>query len=1607
MEIINNNTTELNSGLYKDNSPVAQPKGSYSFALNAINETNEGDKSFRSNEESNEICVSLKPGYIPLGKCYLGNNEVALLSVSQDNNVSEIGILKNNCTYEVHVNDETSLPEDKLNFKYTHQIDVTYRIRRGCDRTIYFTDDLNKPRYYNFDKPKDFKANGKFVATKFELSKSYQDIPKFNKIEVLDSGGKLEPGSYNISIQYLDYGQNPSEWTTTSDTIHIYNSGVQENFLDIQGSINSEAQYLAFPATTKAIKVVLENLDPNYPYYRLALISANVGSGRVNKVEYTEVIPATKKDFIFTGDNALNRGSLEEISFFNEIIYKAKNIEQVDNRLILSNTQGKQVDFCNLQKYVSRIKTDCVLKEVILNDQNSLLNEKNPIVNINGTGYMPGEIYSFGFVYIFKDGTLSPVYHIPGKNPNLSNDTVFDQTVVDGNPTVFPMSIDNSISSVYTDNQSCNAGFGYFGLDSEGEPLVGKSIRHHRFPLRTDIGVPVVSEVSGTEQVTLYYKLSLTIKGTLKTPITCEEGDTNCTPTTVPFLSVKVSYKINGEDFSFVASIDPAFYADNTGSYNLQFEQNSQYHLSDDFTDIVIEETSPTGTLEDAGTQWSNYFSSAYVEDESYKTTITSVDSKVKDKLYKTKILGVKFSGIEIPNLEDTNGEEIIGYYIVRNERTESQKTILDSAVITPCLVNEKYIGNGLLQPETNANNLSKNIYGLIHPEHKFNGKEYTEYDELIHQGNFNVTQRNKSKIMYNDVLDGSSFGEGQKEGNDDGKPADKQPRTRGYDGWSLTSINRDNILSFTPAKLFTITKAKVKKAFYLNALGDRDLDDNTKSVWNIAADNKVGMLQFNEDNLPKGNLPYVLMKRNNVDAYSTFRTLPYYKEHQNYFDITQDTCQIFHGDVHVSPMRYVNTIFWDNRVARRAAKGSRIFGTNVPGGVGKWIAAYALVALGVALIATGVGAGAGALVIGAGITVIGGAALLVSSGVQAVAVEKAYVDAYNKGLRKTSLDSFVDDLYSARNNATFGVEGNGDRGQDGPTDDTIEWVADCLTDLWFESSVNIQLRNKMTSDASTFLDAPGKIETGNNIPVGTWEYFGINWTEGNQARYPISKLDFHIAKKLLTNDSNRNDGKFYIGVPLGEYYNVNPDYLRFNKEKVFFHLSLEYDCCSKCKEDFPNRWHWSEQSFQEELTDNYRVFLPNNYKDLDGETGEIVNTFKLNNDLFMHTEEALWQIPRNYQERVTDQIISFIGTGSYGEIPAQKIVDDDTGNSAGTYHKWSAIKTPEGIFFVSENQRKIYLFNGRQLNPISNMGLTNWFQNNTTLLLDKSYYDSTGKKYKFRDNPSNPFGSGFISTYDTTKQRVIFTKKDLLFKQEILNNTDFELCTNNGQVTIFNNFQETIANELEDGWNYIGIEDCKMKFSKEVITQKTESTPYDCGCIELVSVEEINFSVCVKLISITSEDSSGEIFYRYIDCKTEEIVNDSFVDTTGVLNICIKIGSLLIINGESVSIVFGNCTVGVQGAISSQFAIGQSPDNLPQDPCAFNLDSYVFIFQTIASDFPQVNDIVCLSNNINNTFNGQGHWYKIKKTDYIGSTFVKINEVGVITQNSYVICST
>jgi hypothetical protein len=1392
--------------LITDTSYVNQPQGTVSFALNATNETDEGDRGTRTTEESNTPCYILPVNFIPVADVYIGDNEKLLFLVSAQGN-TKFAIIDTECQLTV-IFDDTSQVK-KMGLSVDHQFVPTYRLIKGCEKIVYWTDNNKKPRTFNISKPNLFKTLGLWDIDKFNLFREYNKIPNFSSVKVINSGGQIEPGSINIAVRYLDAGLNPTEWVTTSKVVQIYNDLSTEGYENINGSINSDINYIDFPTTSKSIYVELETLDKTFPFYQLGFAEAISGNGSITHVRYSEFIPTSKNYFIYTGQNFVDTGVEAEILFITDLITRAKSIEQLENRLELAGTKGSKINFCMLQKYASSIKADMITKRVILNNVNAEGNPKSPTHQFDGLGYMPGEIYSFGIVWVFTGGILSPTYHIPGKNPNIFEGTIYSPQASAGSPIVFPMkSAGNStINSTYIDANSCEVDSKYWGLDSEGETLLGKPIRHHRFPLRTEVDKPLVESSYNAEQIFNYYNLKISIVGTLKTPVFCEVDDRDCIPQkAVPF-QIRVSYKVEGLDYFFVVNIEPNLYSTDTPSYELTLQDFSQYHSSDAFTNIVIEETNLQDVYQPAYSQSNIYFIG---DPPVYSTETTIFNSTLQGKLYQSDMFGIKFSGITKPSLEDTNGEEVIGYYIVRNERTDFEKTILDSAVLTPSLVNSKYISHGLLNPEIENDKISKNVFGLIYPDNKFLNKEHTAFDEIIQQGTFTVRETKKGKINYNDVAEGSSFNsKTQKEGNDDGHGADGSPRSRGLDGWSLDIISRDNILDFEAKNDFTIPKESVKEHFYLDGLGSREINENVNVVYNISTDNKIGILQMETDDLVTDKLPYVVLKRSLIDNYSNFRLLPYYKDNENLLTFETEECSIFGGDSYIAPMRYVNTMFWDNRVAKRKGKSNAL---NI------FLGALAIIGGVVLSVVTfGVGAVAGALIVSAGVAVIGGGVLILNAGLKAENVQRAYLEEYDKGLRQTALDNWVKSFYQYQSNIPFNFTGNGGTGNDGPADDTIQWIGDCLTDLWFETSININLRNKMVSNETpTFLTAPGKIESGNNNRINTWEFRGYNYTYSNSIRYPISKLERHLASKLLAFDAEKNDNKFYLGAALGEYYHINPDYLRYNKQKIYYHLALEYDCCSDCQEDFPHRISWSEQSFQEELTDNYKLFLPNNYKDMEGETGKITDLFRFKDKLYFHTEDAFWVIPNSIQERTTQEgVLTFLGSGDFLSMPAKKIVDDQN-SSAGNVHTVARLKTKYGVLFPCHKEKKWYLFDGQQLEPISDAGNSAWFKENMRFLMAEQFYTDNNKIYPYFDNPTNPIGIGYLTTYDSKKERLIVTKKDF----KILDNLgiNYELCNEGAETIIFNSVTTTIANKVAQGFTFLGIENCKLKFQKQEI---------------------------------------------------------------------------------------------------------------------------------------------------------------------------------------------
>lgn len=1356
-EIQNNELTQFSKGLHKDNSFLDQPKGTYSFCLNGVNETELGDSGFISNEESNAICGVITPGFIPLGKVYLGYNRICILSVSEDNSVSEIGIFKPDiCEYEVHVNDSTSPQKEKLNFNKEYQIQATYRLRRGCEDTIYFTDGFNPPRYFNFGKPEQFQSEGVWMSSKFSLYKSIKLLPKIRNIEVLDSYGALIPGSYTILVQHLDEDFNGTEFYEIVSNINIYNDALNKNFSDIDGSgnIGQDGNPYKSGVTNKAIRVDLKDIDENFTYIRYAFVERTSGNGLVTSVKYSEPLSVLSPLFIYTGKNASVTGTIEEVELFNinSGIKTAKHVEQIDNMLILANVGGEDLKFCKLQRYASKIQTDCFIKDVILTSIKEKHNPKNPLVYHNGIGYQPGEIYSLGINYIFDDYSISPTMHIPGKSLVVSNSHVFSPA-----SGVYPMSnIKNTnISEKYLDeNTSCD-GLSYWGIDSEGDTLKNTNVRHHRFPTRDDINVDFVTRTQLNGSTPEYKNIQVLINGNLKKTIKCDPEDVDCVPYTAVDFKLTVKYKRNGLDESFFSIINPDssppsliesnlfISTDVITDIKLYYEDNStaEYEIPLNATMESIEQ--PNGAI--------------------YRVFIGTTKEDGSVNIYKVPIFGLKFSNIELPTEEEI-GRKVIGYQIVRQERKDVDRTILDSAIITPMMKNSKNVSTAMLAPQFQIDsngtestsecesgndgicyNISKRNINLITPLHKFTDKTFDGFTTIEEVGKYGIESISRSVYGYQNIFEGTSAS------------GEETKYTKDDDGFTLRHATRFTGVQYQQSGVNKFyTDNQDVRMYNLEGINYSDNENGEEVLYNLSADNKALILSSTKDGVDlrtyrpgKREFPYVYIKKDHLAFYQNFRNNPYYLASTEVFNTP--TCQVFGGDTYIVPMRYSNHIFGNAVAAIRRKKQS----------IWAIIGSVFVALVGIAL---AVFSGTSSLLLAGGIiTALGGVATGAATILETAKFNELYGEKWEKNLDRTVFDYFYSSVFIKEYPEKTWEDYLYWR------DDTFRWFGDILGDLWFETSINVSLRVPPTNMENNYLKPLKPYMTDRQDKVNAY-WHGVKFegaSVGSADNYHYyddiaigaeSSDEMYFIKKICNPDSTNASGFKYTGMSIPQIYLVNPDHAIFTSIKKYYTIPLSYDCCSDCVEKYPHRIHYSQQSFQEEKTDNYRIFLPNNYRDIEGETGEITNIFRFYNNLFTHTNEALWKMGRKFQERITDNIVSFIGTGSYFEIPPDKVVDDDTGNSAGTQHKWSGIKTPAGYFFVSANQKKIYQFDGSKLVSISNIGISNWFKNNMKILSDGN-----------PDNPSNPEGTGYISTYDSRKERIIFTKLD---KEEDVNNS-------------------------------------------------------------------------------------------------------------------------------------------------------------------------------------------------------------------------------------------
>lgn len=417
----------------------------------------------------------------------------------------------------------TIVADQRLNFNRDYPINALFRIRNGCERIIYFTDNYNPYRVINITDTSEWVTGVSLVdPKKIIFTRPFVpptiNVPDFAQV-IQDGGGNLEYGSYALYFRYLDDDLNPTfMWLPVSHYISIAN-GSQSNYSNslLNGAANEESSPYYADRSSAAIKVKFTDLDTSFKYYQLAVLKRTDESGAVSGVDILNPKPITSDTdtTVYTGYDSqiYNQGSVDELLVPTKAVHKVKAHEIGERKLFLSNLTAPERDYSKYQAYASSIKVTYTATKI---DERQA---KRGSVQLYGETLCPDEIYALGIVYVHADGTESPVFHIPGRpadinmtghtNPYITSHTNWDTDNIVGDDNVFDdaktarwqvystATIETATSNTnthkgylgyyqttttYADLEDCD-GNNYWGEDYYGNTITSSDyVRHHRMP---------------------------------------------------------------------------------------------------------------------------------------------------------------------------------------------------------------------------------------------------------------------------------------------------------------------------------------------------------------------------------------------------------------------------------------------------------------------------------------------------------------------------------------------------------------------------------------------------------------------------------------------------------------------------------------------------------------------------------------------------------------------------------------------------------------------------------------------------------------------------------------------------------------------------------------------------------------------------------------------------------------------------------------------------------------------------------------------------------------------------------------------------------------------
>lgn len=175
--------------------------------------------------------------------------------------------------------------------------------------------------------------------------------------------------------------------------------------------------------------------------------------------------------------------------------------------------------------------------------------------------------------------------------------------------------------------------------------------------------------------------------------------------------------------------------------------------------------------------------------------------------------------------------------------------------------------------------------------------------------------------------------------------------------------------------------------------------------------------------------------------------------------------------------------------------------------------------------------------------------------------------------------------------------------------------------------------------------------------------------------------------------------------------------------------------------DNFHNSITWTKTKTAGELVDTWTNITLASTLDLDGDKGTVRALRRFNNNIFAFQDRGISQILYNENMQISSTDGVPIEIANSGKVNGKRYISDRIGCT----NKWSMCETSNGIYFIDDITKGIFLFNGQLDNLSDRLGFHSWIN-------------------KASDSIDiwNPIDfDGFVTYYDKVNGDVFFISKD------------------------------------------------------------------------------------------------------------------------------------------------------------------------------------------------------------------------------------------------------